>query len=131
MNPRRGEAQLVAEHGDGRWFIQFTHNALAALEDALDLPLMKLGALIESENLGIRELRTMVWAGLEGWRRKNANGQAPYSAEDAGDVMDAVGFEACLDVTTDALTAAFGEPDQPQGVGRPPQASESGTGESS
>lgn len=77
-------------------------NALVLVEDLLDRPVTKLDT-----NMGFRELRVILWAGL---RHEDKN----LSLEDAGDLIDEGGFTYVSDKITEAMTLSFGNKNKEQ-----------------
>lgn len=94
--------------------LRFTHDALYRLEQALERPLAALLSPPESA-----ELRLLLWAGLEGARRKAGFPAEPATVEQAGAIIDELGADAVVTLAFGALRAAFpkgaaaSEPDQP------------------
>jgi hypothetical protein len=92
-------------------------------------------------NAGFKEMRALVWAGLEGARKygcleKNADGtevprQKEWKLGDAGNIIDQVGLKETMDVVSKALGATMGveEDESVEGdEGNPPGEPAPGTG---
>lgn len=99
--------------------LRFTHDALYRLEQALERPLAALQSPPEPA-----ELRALLWAGLEGARRKAGSPAEPATLEQAAAIIDELGVDATASLAFGALRAAFpkgaaaGEPDQPDAAQR-------------
>ena len=76
--------------------IKYTINALATLEDILERPVTELGS-----NVGVRELRALLWAGL---LHEDAN----LTLEQAGNLMDEIDITILTEKIGEALNAALG-----------------------
>lgn len=98
-NKTLGQFDIVA--GGKTYTLQFTINALCALEDELGG-----GSIADiGETMGnrpsLKMLRTLVWVGLQQHHKA-------VSKEEAGDIIDAVGIEAVSAAVMSAVTASFG-----------------------
>lgn len=91
-NRTRGEAQL------GDLTLVFDVNAMCLLEEQTGKKTGELLALMQ-EGVGISELRSFIWAGLQA--------KHPGTLQDAGDAIGEVGFESALASLEQAITAAF------------------------
>lgn len=81
--------------------LKFTTNALAELEDALNMPLTQLG-----ENMaGIKTIRALVWAGL---LHESPN----LTIDQAGNLLDYADFNHASEKVKEALELAFGNKGQ-------------------
>ena len=76
--------------------IKYTINALATLEDVLERPVTELG-----NNVGVKELRALLWAGL---LHEDAN----LTLEQAGNLMDGIDIITLAEKIGEALNAALG-----------------------
>lgn len=118
-NPVKGEVTLQA--GDEAYRLVFSTNALAALEDKLDMSVKQIGALF-GEDMRLGHLRVLLWAALFD--------NHDVSELDAGRIMDAAGAEAVGAAIGQAFTLAFPQ-EEAKGNGHPPKAAKkiaAGTG---
>ena len=98
-NKYRGEVEFKA--GGETYVLAYGSNALCTLEEKLGQPVTQFGKFLAAgENLSMRTLRTLVWAGLQRHHKS-------LSEEAAGDVIDAVGFQQMTDLMVSALSEAF------------------------
>jgi len=90
----RGEQSI--ELPDGRQVtVLFTNRALAQAEKALGKSITSLvQATRRDDDLGLGDTLTLLQVGMEAARRDANAGGRPVTAQDALDVMDAVGFTA-------------------------------------
>lgn len=80
--------------------LRYGLNQLAALEDAMGVPMSELGHV----KMGAKELRLFLWAGLQ-WEDPN------LTIEKAGELADeADDLTYVSEKISEALTAAFGKP---------------------
>lgn len=113
-NPLRGEAAL------GDYTLVFDFNAMCLLEDATGQKTPQLLAQMQME-IGFRELRAFVWAGLQ---RKHEG----LSIAEAGEIIGSFGVkgvEVALSAVNAGITAAFVQPKAK--AANPPKAAEDGT----
>jgi len=97
---------------DKIWSLQFSINALCALEDELGAgQAVDIQTLI-GESPSVSTLRTLFWAALQ-------EHHAGITKEDAGRVMNALGILRATSIITQALLAAFGEMAKAQGDSGP------------
>ena len=82
--------------------IRFTHDALYRLEQKLGRPLAALQASLEPA-----ELRVLLWAGLDGARRKAGLPAEPATVEQAAAIIDELGADAVVSLAFGALRDAF------------------------
>lgn len=89
---------------DGKTYaIRFTQNALYRIEEKLGREIGHLG-----QRFGAIEIQTMLWASLEGARLKSRSRAEPYTLDEAGDLIDALGgLRAAEAIVIDAWRAAF------------------------
>ncbi|HEY8342927.1 MAG TPA: hypothetical protein VIK75_08050 [Calditerricola sp.] len=90
-NKHRGEVELKA--GDKTYVLRYTTNSLVRLEDELGKPAMELGE-------SFHEARALFWAGL-------LHAHPDLTMEQAGEIMDEVGFTEAVLKATEALKLAF------------------------
>lgn len=79
--------------------LRFGMNQLAALEDALGVPVTELGNI----KMGVKELRLILWAGLS-WEDPS------LTPEKVGELADEADLSYLTEKVGEALTAAFGSP---------------------
>lgn len=94
-NPHRGEASFEAL-GES-WTLRFNTNALAEFEEISGVAVSAIGS-----GMGIRTLRTLVWAGL-GFHHRKKRG----TLENVGNIIDEVGSVAIANLVMTALSSAF------------------------
>ncbi len=87
--------------GGRTYTMQFTINALCALEAELGSDDVLDVAAVMAERPSLARMRLMFWAGLTQHHKG-------LTKEDAGDIMDAIGLEAAGGLVTMAIAAAFG-----------------------
>lgn len=95
-NQMRGEAAL------GKHTLVFDFNALCLLEEHFNAKTSELLKMMSGE-VGMRDLRGFVWAGLQAKHPDT-------SLQDAGNVIGAATVEATVEAITDALNQAFEQP---------------------
>lgn len=103
-NPIVGDVTLSA--GDQDFVLRFGANAMAALEDKLDMSLGQIAKLFKAD-IRIGTLRTMLWASLLEHH--------DITEMDAGRIMDQVGMEVVGEKIGQAFTLAI--PDRSKGKG--------------
>lgn len=84
--------------------LRYGMNQLAALEDALGVPVLELGNI----KMGIKELLLFLWAGLS-WE------DPELTPEKVGELADEADFAYLAEKVGEALTAAFGQPKNSMG----------------
>lgn len=100
-NPQKGEVALNA--GDKTYSIRFSTNALASIEDVLDMGVSEvIGAMQGSVKIGT--LRAVLWGGLQSSHKGT-------SLLDAGDIIDAAGVAVASEAISKALQLAFPVPE--------------------
>ncbi len=88
---------------DGRTYvIRFTQNAIYRLEKELGRPIAEL-----NQSFGMATVQVMLWAGLEGARLKHEPRNRPFTVDDAGDIIEAAGFNKIWPIVLDAWQAAW------------------------
>lgn len=120
-NKARSEVSLQA--GDETYTLRYTTNALAELEDALGMPLPRVGERLQSGGVGIKEIRALLWAGL-----LHRYGEVGMTLQAAGDIMDKTGIEAAAEAVSEAFQLAF---PQAGGESKNAQKEAAGTGTAS
>lgn len=89
-NSKRGEVALVV--GDQSYKLSFSVSALCELEDALDMPVSKIGDLLnDTANLRMETVRTVIWAALRDHHEEIDIKQAGKLATDIPLVMGKIG----------------------------------------
>lgn len=98
-NPHRGEVSLEA--GDKTYMLRFTANAIAKLERKFELPITKIGQKMEHpDEIWIGDLIIILWAALWDSHRE-------VTEDEAGDIMDAAGFNHAANAIGEAFRLAF------------------------
>ncbi len=89
-NQNRGEVTLAV--GDKNYKLAFSVNALCELEDALDMPVAKIGELLnDSANLRMDTVRKVIWAALRDHHEEIDLKAAGKLATDIPMVMNKIG----------------------------------------
>lgn len=96
-NKQRGYVDIEL---DKKRRLKFNMNALSELEDAMGKPVTQLN------NVGMKELRALLWAGLI---HENPN----LTLQDAGNLIELENIEYIGEKVTEAMTLAF-----PKGEGK-------------
>ena len=114
-NPHRGQVSLVS--GSATYILSFSVNALCALEEALDIPVSRIGTLMDdADNLRMSTMRAVVWSALqdhhEGLDEKAAG--LIISAAGIGPTMQKIGEAFQLAFPKEA-EATVGKPKAPAG----------------
>lgn len=80
------------------WIFRYGNQAYRLFELQTKKP---LGAVLQGDlaNVGFAELTCLVWAGLKHYQPK-------ATLEDVDEILDALGYEAVLNVAMDAINAA-------------------------
>lgn len=112
-NRVKGEAAL------GDYTLVFDINAMCLLEEETGLKTGELLAKMQ-EGIGISELRSFIWAGLQ-------DRHPEITIKAAGGVIGDFGIEESLKALEEAITAAFAS-DQKATPARPRKAAKAGTG---
>lgn len=94
--------------------LRFTHDALYRLEQKLGRPLAALQASLEPA-----ELHVLLWAGLEGARRKAGFPAEPATVEQAAAIIDELGADAVVSLAVGAIRDAFPRGAAAGGPGEP------------
>ena len=93
MNEHRGEVGLKV--GEKIYKLKFTINSIVLLEETLGRSVKKINV-----DIGMKELRAMVWAGLQ----HNHN---EITLERAGDIIEEIGNEYVFDRINEALEYSY------------------------
>ncbi|WP_421505503.1 MULTISPECIES: GTA-gp10 family protein [Brucella] len=89
-NPKRGEVALIL--GDQTYTLSFSVSALCELEDALDMPVSKIGDLLnDAANLRMDTVRKVIWAALRDHHEEIDVKQAGKLATNIPLVMNTIG----------------------------------------
>lgn len=106
--PANADRQIVI--GDNRYTLRFSVRAMAALQDHYQLPsLTAVGEkLQDSDNLSVKDMVAMLWAGLRTHHRD-------VSLEDALDMLDEMGLENMQSMLGDAMQGAMPDADPATG----------------
>lgn len=89
------QKKVVALNLDKPRTLRFTLNSLAEIEDRLGVPLTKMAEV----ELGIKSIRTMLWAGL-------IHEDKQITEEEVGDLVDFENLEYVQEKVAEAFTAA-------------------------
>lgn len=102
-NKDRGEVTLQA--GDVTYTIRFTVNSLCNLEDAMGMPITKIGAELDTgaktKEIKLGTLRTILKYGLT----------EDKTLEEVGDIIGAAGLPAVMSVIAAGIAQAFPKPE--------------------
>lgn len=121
-NPLRGEVDLVA--GETTYTLRMSINEIVQLETLLDLGVLEISALLgDASNLRLGPWRAALWAALQCHHKGT-------SLEDAGEIIAAAGFPNVMGKVSEALQAAFPQP-EPDDKPSPRAAGRRGTGKAS
>lgn len=104
-NPARGVIEFEARGQTYR--LRFSNNALAELEQALGEPLGRFAPRLQHGEIGVRDIRAMLWAGIRG-----ADPKASLSLEEVGELMDELGLPQAATLAAQAFAAAFPASDE-------------------
>lgn len=78
-----------------QYTLTFTTNALCAFEDVSGVPIIQVA---DADQMGATRLRQLVWAGLS---------HEKLSLDEAGEIIDALGFEKASKLVGNAMEKAF------------------------
>lgn len=101
--------------GGKAWHIRYDMNAIAELEGALGHNIREIGLRLMRGQMGTREVRALVWAGILHEFEDAAIRQVGDWLQEAGVLKDAVVRDALLNKVLTALNDAFPEPDAAKG----------------
>ncbi len=102
-NSHKGE--VAVKTADASYILHFSTNAICELEDVLEKPVIQIVAEFENEeNVGMKIVRYLVWAGLT---TKNPG----MTVEEAGDILDEVGYALMMDKVGLAMRRFFPDPE--------------------
>jgi len=115
MNSKRGMVEIEA---DGVvWRLRLTTNGMVRYQDKAGETITEAFRAIDqgskSEELDAQRFRRLFWAVL--------SAEHDVTEEDAGDIMDAAGFQLAAEKMGEAIRAAFPEA-KPGNVAAPPKA---------
>lgn len=96
---------MTFEAGGSTRELRFTANNLCRLEEATGRGVTEIAAGM-ANGMRISDLRMMLWAGIDG-----------ISLDQAGEIIDEIGFERIGDLIGEAFTAAFPSVDDNGGPG--------------
>lgn len=97
MNSKRGGVALQA--GDAEYLVRISTNAMVKYQDMTGESFLEGIAALQTNQGDIRRMRNLFWAGVS-----HIEDMTP---ENAGDVMDEVGFAAALEAVSEAAALAF------------------------
>ncbi len=109
-NPVKGEVTLKAE--DEEYTLVFGSNAMAALEEKLDMGMQAIAALF-SQDIRIGTLRAMLWAAL--------SEHHDLTEKEVGTLMDKAGIDTVGEAIGNTFTLALPKGDA-KGTARPRKA---------
>ncbi len=93
-NPQRGESLLKI--GNKEYTLKYDCNAKAEFEASLGETMPLIGKRMEKAEMGFRDLRAMLWAGLRRYHRN-------ITIEQAGDLIDTAG----QDIVAEAVLSSW------------------------
>lgn len=96
MSSKRGA--VVFEACGSNHTLAFTMNNMVRYQDVAGETLLAACTLIEQDPGDMRRLRRLFWAGL---------GSDTLTQDQAGELMDDLGFEGCVELIAQAAQAAF------------------------
>lgn len=100
-NPNRGEVALLV--GDREYKLSFSINAICELEEALDMPVSKVGDILnDPDRIRMSAIRTVVWAALQ-------DHHEGVSAKEAGQIATDAGIPVVMEAIGKAFALAFPE----------------------
>lgn len=106
MASNKALGQFSFEARDKTWVLHYSINAICAIEAQLG-PGVQLERVLQ-DNPSMSIIRTIFWGGL-------IQHHPQVRLEDAGDLMDAIGFTRAAALLGEALTAAFVQTKAPAG----------------
>jgi hypothetical protein len=90
--------------------LRFTTNALAMLEEKIGDHFM-----VAARRLSMRDIRAIMWTGLEGYRQEKKPDADAFTIEQAGRIIDSLGgYSAALKILLPAFQESFA-PDEKEG----------------
>lgn len=105
-NQARGAHTFEA---DGKTYtLFFDMNSLADLEDAMGVKLPQIVERIEAGEMGIKEVRALLWAGL-------LHEHEELTIREAGQLFTQGGMNQVIEAVVKAFTAAFGDAEKQVG----------------
>jgi hypothetical protein len=122
-NKHRSEVTLRVT-GGRKYTLRLGSNQLVEMEQAVGQKIPAIGAMMQSGNFGIADVRAMLWAALQKHHKQEC-----ASLEDAGDIMDEAGFERTVTAVGEAFGLAFPDAveDNPKAKNGKPEAAGTGT----
>jgi hypothetical protein len=119
------EAEVELQNGK-KLPIRFTMNVLCELQEKAGIHPQEI-----TDKAGFVEMRWLLWAGLEGARRKGrGERKKPYTLAEAGDIIDEVGLQQAMTAVGESMKSLGGDVTDGDDEGKPEPA-ESGTGTTS
>jgi hypothetical protein len=122
MNEHRGEVSLAI--GDAVYTLRLGCNSLVAMEGALGQKLPQIVAAFNARDVGLTEIRAMLWAALREHHPK-------LTLDAVGTLLDVIGFEAAADAIGRAFVLAWPTRGASVQEGGDPKERRSGTGRAS
>jgi len=122
--------EAVIEVEGQPYVICFTSNAMFRLEQVLGQHIQVIAQRLLGGDAGLKELQTLLWAGLEGARLRQRQPRAPWTMDEVGDLIDrGGGLGGFWPRWAETLGRAIGSAlpvAEPGATGRPPQAASTG-----
>lgn len=97
MNSKRGGVTLKAD--DAEYLVRISTNAMVRYQDMAGESFLDGIAALQTKQGDIRRMRNLFWAGVS-----HIDGMTP---EQAGEIMDDVGFAEALEAVSEAAALAF------------------------
>lgn len=97
MNSKRGGVTLKAD--DAEYVVRISTNAMVRYQDMTDESFLDGIAALQTNQGDIKRMRNLFWAGVS-----HIEGMTP---DQAGEIMDDVGFAEALEAVSEAAALAF------------------------
>lgn len=102
----RGERVIAGEAGEVR--VLFTNRAIAEVEQVTGKSIIDIAQGFQEARSGVREVGTLLRAGMEAARRDARSGGRAVTLDDAFEVMDDVGFGVAATAVMEAVAEVLG-----------------------
>ena len=112
MAKRNGSVKLKV--GRKSMTLRFSTNAMVLFEDTHDVPFTRVMEYFERAGQGdisFKAMRALLYAGL--------SDEHDISLEQAGELIDEIGFAVAMEKVAEAIMLAFPEQEEPAGNGPP------------
>lgn len=105
------QQEATAKSGDETYGFAFTTNALCILQEEMSPEAFNAFTSGASANIGMVEMRQVIWAALEGYRMKHKTRPDAFTLTEAGDIMDGIGgIEKVSEVFKNLFSNSMPEP---------------------